>query len=55
MNEMQSGEHGGSTRRRFLKLFTGTVSSLFALVLGIPLVGALVGPSTAPENFTGPR
>ncbi len=44
MNEMQSGEHGGSTRRGFLKFFTGTLSSLFALVLGIPLVGTLVGP-----------
>jgi menaquinol-cytochrome c reductase iron-sulfur subunit len=46
MNEMPSAEHsedGGSTRRRFLILFTGVLGSLFAFVLAIPLVGTLVG------------
>lgn len=43
-NEMQSVEHGGNTRRGFLKLFTGALGSLVALTLGIPLVGTLVGP-----------
>jgi menaquinol-cytochrome c reductase iron-sulfur subunit len=33
----------GSTRRGFLKLFTGVFSSVFATAIGIPLVGTLVG------------
>jgi menaquinol-cytochrome c reductase iron-sulfur subunit len=33
----------GSTRRRFLKLFTGVLGSLVAVVVAIPLVGTLVG------------
>jgi menaquinol-cytochrome c reductase iron-sulfur subunit len=33
----------GSTRREFLKLFTGVFSSVIAIALGIPAVGTLVG------------
>ena len=34
-----------TTRRGFLKLMTGLVSGLVAVALGIPLIGAIVGPS----------
>ncbi len=43
MNETRAAEHAASTRRDFLKLFTGGLGFLFALVLAIPLVGTLVG------------
>ncbi len=33
----------GSTRRGFLKLFTGVLGSLVAVVVAVPLVGTLVG------------
>ena len=45
MTEMQLVEHEGSTRRSFLKFFIGAFSTLVALALGIPLIGALIGPS----------
>jgi menaquinol-cytochrome c reductase iron-sulfur subunit len=34
-----------TTRRGFLKLGTGLFGSLVALVVGIPIVGSLIGPS----------
>jgi menaquinol-cytochrome c reductase iron-sulfur subunit len=42
MNEKASARIG-STRRGFLKLFTGALGSLVALVVAVPLVGTLVG------------
>jgi menaquinol-cytochrome c reductase iron-sulfur subunit len=44
MSENQQGNHEGSSRRGFLKLFVAALSSIVVLVLGIPLVGTLVGP-----------
>jgi menaquinol-cytochrome c reductase iron-sulfur subunit len=43
MNETRRMDQRESSRRGFLKLFTAALSALVALVLGIPLVGALVG------------
>jgi menaquinol-cytochrome c reductase iron-sulfur subunit len=43
MNNSSTTNEGGSTRRGFLKLSTGVLSSLVAVVLAIPLVGTLVG------------
>ncbi len=34
---------GGSTRRRFLKLFTGVLGTVVAAIVAVPLVGTLVG------------
>ena len=44
MTEKQCAERQGRTRRNMLKLLIGAFSGLVALTLGIPLIGAIIGP-----------
>ncbi len=47
--DTKKGSHSAgtreTTRRSFLKMMTGGLSALITLVLGVPLVGNLIGPS----------
>lgn len=45
MAKTECAERQGSARRSMLKFLIGIFSGLIALALGIPLIGAMIGPS----------
>jgi menaquinol-cytochrome c reductase iron-sulfur subunit len=47
--------HGKATRRGFLELMIGVMSTLVTLTLAIPLVGTIIGPSFREKKFTWAR
>jgi menaquinol-cytochrome c reductase iron-sulfur subunit len=47
---LQTGAPVDTTRRRFFKLTTVTLGFLSSLTLGLPFIGALVGPAFRPKK-----